>query len=405
MFRFSLRGLVCFTSLIAIAVAICSYGMLAESEDERDIRLYGELPIEDPVSLFSKVDQLVEAGIRERPWNQTQFATSRPRLTRVELAQVANHYRKAYSFVSLRNRLSYEANSTPRPVKLMDSTLERLSLAEDPTRGGMVKSELPPIRTLALQALHSDWVFHFIRQEGVGMTRMPDPSVWDLESKTWPEIPFEATTEQAPGQATELPDTEPDNPSDKLFQRWTDAKNPLRLPSRPRLLQYFEEDYRDFGRSGRNGFAKDVDHVAGFLPHRITSQRRIRMDQVQLPQGREPDASPNDWGVKSLHLVSLLKHDRPQVYVSKSLPNMESLPEANLRDLDGFETMALERLYNGDDLCIQARENQVRMLGSLRAMKQCLDCHLVERGELLGAFSYEFARLTPDAETPIVETQ
>jgi len=28
------------------------------------------------------------------------------------------------------------------------------------------------------------------------------------------------------------------------------------------------------------------------------------------------------------------------------------------------------------------------MLGSLRAAKQCLECHTAKRGDLLGAFSY-----------------
>ena len=32
------------------------------------------------------------------------------------------------------------------------------------------------------------------------------------------------------------------------------------------------------------------------------------------------------------------------------------------------------------------------MLGSLRATKECLQCHRVEHGALLGAFSYELLR-------------
>ena len=40
-----------------------------------------------------------------------------------------------------------------------------------------------------------------------------------------------------------------------------------------------------------------------------------------------------------------------------------------------------------------------RMLGSLRAAKQCLDCHTASRGDLLGAFSYALhANLPHDAE-------
>jgi hypothetical protein len=35
------------------------------------------------------------------------------------------------------------------------------------------------------------------------------------------------------------------------------------------------------------------------------------------------------------------------------------------------------------------------MLGSLRAQKQCLECHRVPHGSLLGAFSYELRRDPP----------
>jgi hypothetical protein len=38
------------------------------------------------------------------------------------------------------------------------------------------------------------------------------------------------------------------------------------------------------------------------------------------------------------------------------------------------------------------------MLGSLRAAKQCLDCHNVQRGELLGAFSYRLTLAEDDSE-------
>lgn len=40
----------------------------------------------------------------------------------------------------------------------------------------------------------------------------------------------------------------------------------------------------------------------------------------------------------------------------------------------------------------QATTNRIEMVGSLRAEEQCLQCHDAERGELLGAFSYELIR-------------
>jgi hypothetical protein len=45
-------------------------------------------------------------------------------------------------------------------------------------------------------------------------------------------------------------------------------------------------------------------------------------------------------------------------------------------------------LSHGEQLVVDEQPGEVRMLGAVRAAKQCLDCHEVPRGELLGAFSY-----------------
>jgi hypothetical protein len=50
--------------------------------------------------------------------------------------------------------------------------------------------------------------------------------------------------------------------------------------------------------------------------------------------------------------------------------------------------MPLKRLRSDEDLVIDDAPNRIRMVGSLRAGKGCLECHSVRRGELLGAFSY-----------------
>jgi hypothetical protein len=71
---------------------------------------------------------------------------------------------------------------------------------------------------------------------------------------------------------------------------------------------------------------------------------------------------------------------------------MMALQKAETRPLTKFETRALKSLREGDDLVTEATTEQIRMLGSLRASKQCLACHEVKRGELLGAFSYKLAR-------------
>jgi len=88
--------------------------------------------------------------------------------------------------------------------------------------------------------------------------------------------------------------------------------------------------------------------------------------------------------------VSLLKSAEPGVYVSENLPRMDRLSEARRRPLDGFETIALRELRNGESLVVRSQGERVKMMGALRAAKQCAVCHEVPRGTLLGAFSYCF---------------
>jgi hypothetical protein len=87
-----------------------------------------------------------------------------------------------------------------------------------------------------------------------------------------------------------------------------------------------------------------------------------------------------------------LKYDQPVAYVSNNLPKMDELRDAPTRPLDAFEQEALAALQQGEDLMLEGRPGHMRMLGSLRAAKQCLRCHQVSRGALLGAFSYKLVR-------------
>ncbi len=101
---------------------------------------------------------------------------------------------------------------------------------------------------------------------------------------------------------------------------------------------------------------------------------------------------PERWKVQRLELVSLLKHDAPVVYVSESLPRMKDTDDTKTRPLDAFEKSGLEALLAGEDLKVSESDNEIRMVGSVRAVKQCLACHGVERGDLLGAFTYKLRR-------------
>ena len=149
------------------------------------------------------------------------------------------------------------------------------------------------------------------------------------------------------------------------------------FPPRPALADLHDAGLHDLLDPGRFGYVQDRKHVAGFEAHRFT----------QLPK---PAADPDRrWELTPLELIGLLKYDRPKAYVSEFLPRLEELGEAATRDVDEFEAAALERLRTDEDLVVDEAPERIRMVGSLRAGKDCLECHSVQRGELIGALSYE----------------
>jgi hypothetical protein len=80
---------------------------------------------------------------------------------------------------------------------------------------------------------------------------------------------------------------------------------------------------------------------------------------------------------------------------------MDELAEAPTRTLDRFEALALAQLRSGEELVVEENADKLRMLGSLRAAKQCTDCHSVNRGDLLGAFAYRLCRDVSDRKRPV----
>ena len=128
---------------------------------------------------------------------------------------------------------------------------------------------------------------------------------------------------------------------------------------------------RDFVNVKGFGYVKDRQHVAGFYPHQFSttpSNEKLRITRLEL--------------------VSLSMHERPVVYVSKDLPRMRELKKAATRPLNDLEAMGLAKLEAGDDLFVREIDGAVHMLGALRSVAQCVQCHGRERGDLLGAFSY-----------------
>jgi hypothetical protein len=115
------------------------------------------------------------------------------------------------------------------------------------------------------------------------------------------------------------------------------------------------------------------------------------------------------WEVKSIDLVGLLMHDEPVVYVSHKL-EMAKLDRVPTRDLDFFESAGLAQLQKGKEIFARGQKETIRFLGAVRAQKQCLSCHDVSEGTLLGAFSYtlrpalyQFGRVPADQSKTVPE--
>src|SRR5579863_1609482 len=156
------------------------------------------------------------------------------------------------------------------------------------------------------------------------------------------------------------------------------------------LLGMHETGSRNFANSGRNGFVIDKHRVAGFQSHAFS----------KVPKVPASDGKPAAWRIVRLELISLLKHKVPVAYISKHLPQMDELRNAPTRPLDEFERQSLDRLKSDEDVVTDETPDRIRMVGSLRAGKNCLDCHSVRRGELLGAFTYDLVPSRPIRKKP-----
>lgn len=302
-----------------------------------------------------------------------------------ELRQVAQ-LREEYPLRSIADRLSYEqasaASDAPAP-NLVEEVERRLAEREERIGGNA--------RRATLSSLHDRTRDQFVLARGFGVIRMSGISQRGLDLPPSEPIPLPQTAEPTDAE-TGTPIPRPDAAADRL------------VPGRDRLLGMHEFGLDDFLNPERTGYVQDREHVAGFQPHEFTIAPHVPVET----------GDPVEWQLVRLELVSLLKHEEPVAYVSEHLPRMEELRNAPTRPLDGFEWQAMERLRAEEDLVIREEVHRIRMLGSIRAARDCLDCHSVRRGALLGAFSYELVPMTrapvpmqqdrlvgPQARTPV----
>jgi hypothetical protein len=103
------------------------------------------------------------------------------------------------------------------------------------------------------------------------------------------------------------------------------------------------------------------------------------------------------WKVKSFELIGLWRREEPVVFVAppEKIDFDGAVHEQPVRQASEFEIQAVDRLRNSSELVSQETTNgkTIHLVGAIRAKQRCLACHETEENALLGAFTYEIARL------------
>lgn len=261
------------------------------------------------------------------------------------------HLHEAFPYISMDNRLpplKRQPSNGALPVATGHRLAEMETLIEDKEQSWPSSYRKTPLRQI-----HEDTVQIFVNQQGFGVTRGSGLRERLLKKGIRQESPI-----PQPGTPSPSPWV-PSSPQSKQ-----EASDSLRSLHKASVL--------DFVNPAGFGYVKDRQRVAGFLEHQIS----------EMPE------APTVWGLQRLDLIGLLLHEKPIAYVSENLPRMQELKTAPMRDLDEFESAGLLALRRGEELFICETGEERRMLGAIRAARQCLACHEAERGDLLGAFSY-----------------
>jgi hypothetical protein len=224
-------------------------------------------------------------------------------------------------------------------------------------------------------------VAEFISNEGFGVGRTPRVRA----SKKYIEIPVPAPV----SQPIDNPTVEPSHDAATPPLVVANETNVAPGPKQESLSTLHANGFTDFANPERFGYFHDAMQTIGFIPHAFSG----------IPQLPENEPANARWQIGRLELVSLLKHKSPRVYQSDNLPSMENLDAIATRELDDFEVAGLDKLRRGEEIVVDSGEHEIRMLGSVRALRQCLECHSANRGDLLGAFTYRIIRDPPVAGT------
>lgn len=309
--------------------------------------------------------------------------------------------RKEFPLQSMADRLAYETKSRIVPVSFSTGAT---SPEAAPQLASVVEQTLQQaeaagnfnMRATTLRQLHESAHAEFEMLAGFGRSRMPS-----LRSRitrvSLPEPRTMSLSDPPPHRGCDdrPPEYKP-TPTPDYSPEPNSGPEGGSSPPFYALRKLHEQGTADFLNPQRFGYVQDREHVAGFVAHGFDDAPRI---------AAQTNGDRAEWKIERLELVSLLKPTGPYVYVSEKLPRADAMQRADTRELDDFETRAMRQLRTDEDVVIEEVDEKLRMIGALRAGSHCIQCHSVQRGELIGAFTYELERQAkpPVRQTAVVE--
>ena len=275
--------------------------------------------------------------------------------------------RDRYPVVDVTTRLAYEAEkelAIASKLPVINSDVDaHMNEQEQAT------SRARTLRRIQLRSLHSRQVANFVSAQGFGVLRLMYPRENWMKTQPLEDLTLDGTAEPEVSFAT----------------GWGQhiAAEGDRLHGMHQRSTY---DFLDGA-----GFGAEIDGHghAGFVSHAFHGQPSVRSRREKF-EPNEPNNTQR-LRLRSLQLVSLHRFEQPMVYATDKLPRMDVLSsdEVPVRRLDRFEASNLHRVCGPDlDVFTESEGTEVRMIGALRAINQCLECHSARRGEVLGVFSY-----------------
>ena len=266
-------------------------------------------------------------------------------------------YQAQYVYGSMEKRLPVPSEDF-RPEIISPNAEKELEITENQEAFLSWQSKQ---RSNLIKELHEETVTFFVNSSGFGVAR------WSIGRERMINNEYEETP----------PIPQPGKRQSPSILEFQDQKLlPAEKINQKDFLSLHRSSLVDFANPLWFGYVKDRQHVAGFRPH--------KMSKVPELESR--------WKLVTVDLVGFVVHKKPTVYLSDNLPRMEDLDSIPTRGLDDFETKGLKALQKGETLFVETGTNGVRALGAIRSLKQCVDCHGGQRGDLLGAFSYVFAK-------------